>query len=60
MKDDVKVAEQSAHSVQRQVDADEARGYHGETVDETPRENYTVAGVVAGKPTPEFTVLEKQ
>ena len=28
-------------------------GYRGVQADETPNENYTVAGVVAGKPTPE-------
>ncbi len=28
-------------------------GYIGEVPDPTPNENYTVAGVLAGKPTPE-------
>lgn len=31
----------------------EDRGYEGAQADETPNENYTVAGVVAGKPVPE-------
>jgi hypothetical protein len=30
-----------------------AKGYYGVVTDETPNENYTVAGVLAGKPTPE-------
>ncbi len=40
-----------------QAISDEAaeKGYLGEVVDETPNENYTVAGVTAGKPTPETT-----
>lgn len=33
--------------------ADTSRGLHGVEVDETPNENYTVTGVLAGKPTPE-------
>lgn len=39
--------------VQAKVDAATAQGFEGEAVDDTPRENYTVAGVTAGKPTPE-------
>lgn len=31
----------------------EDKGYFGSQVDKTPNANYTVAGVVAGKPTPE-------
>lgn len=31
----------------------EDKGYFGHQVDKTPNENYTVAGVLAGKPTPE-------
>ncbi len=41
--------------VQAKVDANTAQGFEGEKVDETPRENYTVPGVTAGKPTPETT-----
>lgn len=39
--------------VQKVVDAAEDKGYIGVPVDPTPKENYTVAGVLAGKPTPE-------
>lgn len=39
--------------VQKAVDEAEDKGYIGTPVDPTPKENYTVAGVVAGKPTPE-------
>ena len=39
--------------VQKVVDEAEDRGYLGVPVDPTPKENYTVAGVLAGKPTPE-------
>lgn len=39
--------------VQEQLDKENAQGFRGTEVDETPNENYTVAGVIAGKPTPE-------
>jgi hypothetical protein len=39
--------------VQAKVDEAEDKGYLGTAVDETPRENYTLQGVVEGKPTPE-------
>lgn len=39
--------------VQEQVDQENEQGYVGTAVDPTPNENYTVEGVVAGKPTPE-------
>ena len=39
--------------VQAKVDAENDKGYRGTRVDKTPLENYTVAGVTAGKPTPE-------
>lgn len=39
--------------VQEVADMAEDRGYLGAPVDPTPKENYTVAGVLAGKPTPE-------
>ncbi|MFM9703596.1 hypothetical protein [Streptomyces galilaeus] len=38
---------------QKAVDEAEDKGYIGTPVDPTPKENYTVAGVLAGKPTPE-------
>jgi hypothetical protein len=39
--------------VQKAVDKAEEKGYLGVEVDPTPDEHYTVAGVLAGKPTPE-------
>lgn len=39
--------------VQAAVDEETSRGYNGIEVDPTPNENYTVAGVTSGKPTPE-------
>ena len=39
--------------VQAKFDAAEEKGYFGHTPDETPNENYTLAGVTSGKPTPE-------
>lgn len=39
--------------VERKKDAEEDKGFHGAKVDPTPDEHYTVAGVIAGKPTPE-------
>lgn len=50
----------TASAIQKATDEAEEKGYVGHTVDETPREHYTVAGVIAGKPTPERTELEKQ
>lgn len=35
------------------VDQELEQGFRGQKVDPTPNENYTVAGVLAGKPTPE-------
>lgn len=44
-----------AASAEVQAKSDDAaeKGYFGVSPDPTPRENYTVAGVLAGKPTPE-------
>lgn len=39
--------------VQAKVDKDVEKGLRGVEVDLTPNENYTVAGVTAGLPTPE-------
>jgi hypothetical protein len=39
--------------VQARFDEAAEKGYFGESPDETPRDNYTVRGVGAGKPTPE-------
>jgi len=39
--------------VQAKFDDANSKGFFGEQVDETPRANYTLGGVGAGKPTPE-------
>lgn len=39
--------------VQANVDEETEKGFRGIKVDPTPNENYTVAGVLDGKPTPE-------
>lgn len=39
--------------VQAQADVEVDQGFAGTRVDPTPLENYTVAGVTSGKPTPE-------
>lgn len=57
-KDDTKTEGQADESavtgpVQEQVDRETERGYRGHKVDPTPDENYTLAGQVAGAPTPE-------
>ncbi len=44
--------------LQSTADAENAIGLRGIKVDPTPNENYTVAGVTAGKPTPETHVKE--
>jgi hypothetical protein len=52
-KTDAVAADTSTAEVQRRVDEDEARGLRGVEVDPTPNENYTIAGVTSGAPTPE-------
>lgn len=47
--------ENTAAAIQKLTDEAEGKGYFGTSPDETPRANYTVEGVVAGKPTPETT-----
>ncbi|MCA1570313.1 MAG: hypothetical protein LC798_08355 [Chloroflexi bacterium] len=42
-----------ADEVQKAVDEENEQGFLGTEVDPTPNENYTVAGVTSGKPTPE-------
>lgn len=39
--------------VQKKVDDETAQGFRGVKADPTPNEHYTVAGVIANKPTPE-------
>lgn len=43
-------------AVKELIDIENEQGFRGVTPDLTPRENYTVAGVTARKPTPETTV----
>jgi hypothetical protein len=45
--------DEAQQEVQKVVDEAEERGYLGVPVDPTPKDHYTVAGVIAGKPTPE-------
>ena len=53
-KDDGKATvEKSIEAVQAVVDEANSKGYFGEAVDETPRENYTVAGVTSGAQVPD-------
>lgn len=52
-KADAVKADTSTTEVQQKVDKDEARGFRGIEVDPTPNENYTIAGVISGAPTPE-------
>lgn len=42
-----------AAEVQEHFDEANEKGYFGTVPDETPNENYTLAGVNSGKPTPE-------
>ncbi len=50
---DTKVADTAAKAVASVLDPANEKGHFGDSVDPTPRENYTVAGVTSGKPTPE-------
>lgn len=54
-KDPVKASEAAVEKVQDAADKINEQGFIGEKVDETPNENYTIAGVTSGKPTPETT-----
>lgn len=48
--------EQSLTDIQAKADQETAQGFRGAEVDPTPNENYTVAGVTSGAPTPETDV----
>jgi hypothetical protein len=48
-----KTTDSGEAEVQAKVDEAEDKGFFGVAVDETPREHYTLPGVIAGKPTPE-------
>ena len=52
-KDPEGVAEEGNSEVQEKIDDETEKGYRGTVPDPTPNENYTVAGVTSGKPTPE-------
>ena len=43
----------SVDDVQARFDEANEKGYFGHAPDATPNENYTLAGVTSGKPTPE-------
>lgn len=42
--------------IDAKINAENAQGFRGVEVDSTPNENYTVAGVTSGAPTPETDV----
>ncbi len=50
---DEKNAAKTEKKVQQAVEKETEQGFRGVEVDTTPNENYTVEGVVAGKPVPE-------
>lgn len=50
---DSKKNDGGAAEVQAKVDEENEAGFRGTAVDPTPRDNYTLRGVGAGKPTPE-------
>lgn len=41
--------------VDKLITEETEQGFRGVEVDQTPNENYTIAGVTSGKPTPETT-----
>jgi hypothetical protein len=45
--------DEAQQEVQKVFDEAEDKGFLGVSVDPTPKDHYTVAGVIAGKPTPE-------
>lgn len=53
MADTKKNADLGQAEVQALTDEAEKKGFFGIAADPTPRENYTLAGVTTGKPTPE-------
>jgi hypothetical protein len=50
---DKKTADAGQAEVQEKVTKAEDKGYYGTVPDDTPNENYTLAGVNKGLPTPE-------
>lgn len=55
MENEKKAADEDAGAaaLQEQMDEDTEKGFHGDAVDPTPNEAYTVAGVTSDTPTPE-------
>lgn len=53
-KDDTKASDSvDVSSVEKAIKEEQEQGYRGVATDPTPRENYSVAGVTSGAPTPE-------
>lgn len=50
---DAAAADQSTQYAQQVADEGAEKGYRGIETDPTPNENYTIAGVTSGAPTPE-------
>lgn len=55
-KKDAPADTKAAKEVQTAMDKETEQGFRGVEVDDTPNSAYTVAGVVAGEPTPETDV----
>lgn len=54
---DEPAARELQEHVQEVIDAEEAQGFRGVKTNVVPNKNYTLAGVNAGEPTPETTVV---
>lgn len=50
---DTEALDNTVQALQKATDEAEKQGFYGTSTDPTPRENYSVAGVTSGKPTPE-------
>lgn len=50
---DAQASDTTLAEVQKQADKEAEQGFRGVSADPTPNENYTLQGVLAGKPTPE-------
>lgn len=58
---DVKAAESGNQQVEHVIVAETRQGFRGGAeVDQTPNENYTVAGVLAGLPVPEAAAVPRE
>lgn len=53
MADEKKSVEKAEKQVEKAVATETDQGFRGNEIDSTPNENYTVKGVLAGKPVPE-------